>query len=482
VLAIHARNSLALLGSLSLLFAGAARANGAFPEVNQLVTDPSDAAHLVLRSNFGLLTTHDTGKNWDLVCESGIGYQNIEPPIALLDDGSLIAALSNGIAHGDPSACNFSVSSDIASYVADVSRVPGRPGYAVAVSVDIATSTAQVWETKDGGNAWAMLGVPLSDVNAATLEVAADDPGIVYVSGTARTGTTTGVLARSADGGQTWSRYDVPGTSKISAPYIASISPSDHEIVYVRLSGVPGHLLVTRDGGEHFEPVLDFTGPFDGFALSPDGQFALASGRVDGVWRAPTRTLAFEQLSCAKLRCLSWSTSGLYACADEFAAGFLVGQSVDQGLSFEPLLHLSCVRGPLTCAASTSVGAVCSEAWPAISKQLGSDCASASSFTPSTQCRDAASSVGDTAPAEVDAADANPAIGGGRPSTVVTPVVRAAASGGGGCGCVVAHSAPASSAWLSLASLVFCWSRRSTRKTRRSRESGRRSVLRSDAQ
>jgi len=474
VLAIHARNSLVLLGSFSLLCARTARANGAFPEVSQLVADPSDSTHLVLRSNFGLLTTHDLGQNWDLVCESGIGYQNIEPPIALLDDGSVIAALSSGIAHGDPGACNFSVASGAAGYIADVSRVPALPGHAVAVSVDLTTNTAQIWQTTDGGNAWATLGLPLSDLNAATLDVAADDPSIVYVSGTAQSGTPKGVLARSADGGQTWSRYDIPGTNKVSAPYIASVAPSDHQVVYVRLSGVPGHLLVTRDGGEHFDPVLDFTGPFDGFALSPDGQFALASGRVDGVWRAPTSTLAFERLSCAKLRCLSWSQSGLYACADEFEAGFLVGQSPNEGLSFEPLLHLSCVRGPLACAASSSVGAVCPEAWPAISEQLGTDCASASSFTPSTQCRDAGSGA---APSDVDAApepDASLPSEGGKPGTVVVPVLSSGAAAGGGCACSVAGGAPASSAWLSLASLCLfgsrCWaSRGSGRRSRRSR-------------
>ena len=475
VLAIHTRNSLVFLGALgalNLLCAGAARANGAFPAVSQLASDPSDSAHLVLRSNFGLLTTHDTGKNWDLICEGGIGYQNIEPPIALLDDGSVLAALSSGIAHGDPSGCNFSVASGIAAYVADVSRVPSLPAHAVAVSVDIASNASQIWQTEDGGNAWSTLGAPLSDVNAATLDVAVDDPSIVYVSGTAQTGALTGVLARTADSGQTWSRYDIPGASKVGAPYIASISPSDHQVVYVRLSGVPGHLLVTHDGGAHFDSVLDFTGPFDGFALSPDGQFALASGRVDGVWRAPTSTLAFERLSCAKLRCLSWSQSGLYACADEFEAGFLVGQSANQGLSFEPLLHLSCVRGPLACAAASSVGAACPKAWPAISEQLGTDCASASSFTPSTQCRDAGSDAQSSADAALPVPDASPSNNGGKSSTVVTPVQGAGVAAGGGCGCAVAGSAPASLAWLWFASLGLCWSlgwgsRISARKSRR---------------
>ena len=366
---------------LALLLAPTAHANGALPAVSQLVADPSDPAHLVLRSNFGLLTTRDSGANWDLVCEGGIGYQNVEPPIAVLGDGTTIAALPTGIAFSAAAECNFNLGAGVATYVADVSRVPGSPSHAVSVSVDIDRNEATVWQSADGGQSWQTLGEPLSDLNAATLDVAADVAGTLYVSGAADAG---GILARTSDAGAHWARYEVPGAGKLSVPYIAAVADAD--TVYVRLSGTPGQLLITRDGGRHFDTVLDFQGSLDGFALSPDGKLALASGSLDGVWRAPTESLTFERLSCAKLRCLSWSAAGLFACADEFDAGFLVGESTDSGLSFEPGLHMPCVRGPLACASSSSVGAVCPSAWPAISEQLGTDCANAGAFMPSTAC------------------------------------------------------------------------------------------------
>jgi hypothetical protein len=95
---VTARRNRRTLASLALFLAfelcpRAALANGAFPAVSQLLADPSDDQHLVLRSNFGLLISHDRGKNWDLLCEAGVGYQNLEPAIALLADGSTIAAL-----------------------------------------------------------------------------------------------------------------------------------------------------------------------------------------------------------------------------------------------------------------------------------------------------------------------------------------------------------------------------------------------------
>jgi hypothetical protein len=390
-------------------------ANGAFPAVSQLVADPSDATHLVLRSNFGLLTTRDRGKNWDLVCEGGIGYQNIEPPIAVLGDGTTIAGLNNGIAHGTANECRFALATGIASYVADVARVPDTQTTAVAVSVDFDKNASQVWRTTDGGASWSAWGSALDDLNAATLEVASADASVLYVSGVSQSGAVSGVLARSSDGGQSWARFDVPGASKVSAPYIAAVAAEDSDTVYVRLSGTPGRLLATHDGGRRMDHVLDFSGPFDGFALSPDGRYALASGRTDGVWRARTSDLSFAQLSCAHLRCLSWTQAGLFSCADEFQAGFLVGQSTDLGLTFEPRLHLSCVRGPLSCPEGSTVAQACTEAWPMISEQLGTDCGAASDFMPRTDCASPGGAAGTdgAAGSSSDAGSVNGAGSGG---------------------------------------------------------------------
>ena len=380
---------LALFAVIALA-APRASANGAFPAVSQLLGDPSDPTHLVLRSNFGLLVTHDRGESWDLVCEAGLGYQNVEPAIALLNDGTTIVALPNGIAHGS-TECAFGPASGIADYVADVARVPGAQGQAVAVSVELDAGVSQVWRSIDGGQSWDTWGSALNGLNATTLDVAGDPQGTLYVSGVSQADTVSGVLARSSDGGQSWMRWTVPGANKLSAPYIAALAADDADTLYVRMSGSPGKLLVSHDGGANLSAVLDFSGPLDGFALSPDGRFALASGRADGVWRARTSDLAFERVSCTKLRCLSWTSAGLFACADEFQAGFLVGESVDEGLSFEPRLHMSCVRGPLACSSDSSVARACDAGWPTLAEVLGSDCANAT-FIPRTDCSDGGTS------------------------------------------------------------------------------------------
>jgi len=445
-----------LLTGLTLvaLYPRRAAANGAFPAVSQLVNDPSDQTHLVLRSNFGLLVTHDHGTSWHWVCEAGLGYQNIEPAIALLGDGSTILALPNGIALGK-TECSFAPAAGVSGYVADVARVPSDQGNvaAVAVSVQIDDGVSQVWRSLDAGKSWNRLGIALDDFNATTLDAAADEPNTLYVSGVSQSNGVTGVLARSADGGRTWARWSIPGANKASAPYIAAISANDASTIYVRLSGSPGKLLVSRDGGERWSGVLDFEGPLDGFALSPDGRFALASGRADGVWRASTSDLSFERVSCTKLRCLSWTSSGLFACADEFQAGFLVGQSTDLGANFEARLNLSCVRGPLACAADSAVAQACDASWPAQSEVLGSDCEKAG-FTLRDDCSSTPSANAGTG-----------GIAGANESSAGTAGARAATRTSGGC----AMSTAAASRWSLLATLAALLA-----AARRRRDSNRR--------
>jgi hypothetical protein len=419
------------------------------------VSDPSDPAHLVLRSNFGLLVTRDRGDTWDLVCEAGVGYQNIEPAIALLSDGTTIAALGNGVARGARDDCSFGVAEGVATYIADVARDPSRARGAVAVSVDFDRSSSAVWQSLDDGATWSALGTELANLNAATLDTSAG--GVLYVSGVSQGETVTGVLARSEDGGKTFARYDVPFASKVSAPYIAALAPGDDDTVYVRLSGTPGRLVVTHDGGRSFRTLLELEGPFDGFALSPDGRYALASSRVDGVWRASTSDLEFERLSCAKVRCLSWTSSGLFACADEFQAGFLVGESTDLGDSFQARLHMPCVRGPLGCGADAPVGKLCDSEWPAISEKLGSDCASAGDFEPDTSCTGSGAS-------------GSSGLGGSAGGRAGSPVAGANASGtSNDGGCSVGHATARRLSWAAGLLILAAVGRRRIRELTRRR-------------
>ena len=422
-----------------------ALANGALPAVSQLLSDPAATDHLFLRSTFGLLVTRDQGSTWDWLCEEGMGYQDLEPPMAILPGGTILLAIPEGVSRGDPSGCDFRRAEGIDQSVVDLSRIPAEPGSAIAVSLSGAVS--QLWLSTDEGRSFTTLGEPLDGLIASTVDVAPSNPKVVYLSGLDGT---RGVLLRSRDRGATFQSFPVPNTTTGRRPYIAAVNPEDEDTVYVRLIGVQGELQVTRDGGESFTTVLKTTVPVQGFALSPDGATVLASNDFDGTFRAKTSDYAFEQIACGGHACLSWSDSGLFGCGDNLVDGYIVGASDDRGKSFSRVLEMPCVRGPLACDASTSVGAACPAAWATVSQQIQtSECGLREPPPPYDGCfpdgaggapeaAGGANDRGGSATAGKAASSAGSAGSGGTPGTTASS---------SGCGCRSGGAAPSSHAW-----------------------------------
>jgi hypothetical protein len=358
----------ASLGALALVLLAPepARANGAFPAASQLIADPADADHVVLRTTFGLLVTRDRGATWDWLCEAGAGYVDVEPPMAVLPGGVILLAVPGGVSRSDATGCDFALAEGIDALVYDLARVPSEPDSAVAISA--AGTDAQLWRSADSGKSFAPIGDIISDFIPATVDVAAADANVIYASGLSGK---TGAFVRSTDGGRSFLRFPVPGTDPMRRPYIAAVDPRDADTVYVRLAGQGASpLQVTRDGGESFMTALTTTVPALGFALSPDGKTVIASNAYDGTFRANTDTLEFEKIGCRGPICLSFSDAGLLGCGDQFVHGFVVGRSDDLGASFERLVDLTCVRGPVACDSSTSVGSLCPAAWPGVQAQI----------------------------------------------------------------------------------------------------------------
>jgi len=325
-----------------------------FPAVSQLVVNPSDERHLALRANFGLLTTRDGGQSWNWTCEAALGYANIEPPLAVLSSGTLLLGLPTGVRVGDASGCRFTNAAGIEQRnVVDLSGERALAGAALAISVNLEAQSSQVWESTDDGATWAPLGEPLTAFTALTVDAAKTDANTLYVSGTDRMGAARGVLLASKDHGRSWRSLAVPDTNNVTQPYIAALDPQDADTVYVRMTGVPGRLLVTHDAGESFVTALTLPSPVEAFAVSPDGATLMAGSVNDGLFRGSAKTLEFERLSCEGLSSLSWSSAGLVGCGSQTSNGFGLGRSQDEGQSFDVFLDLLCLNGSSECGTRT---------------------------------------------------------------------------------------------------------------------------------
>jgi hypothetical protein len=365
-----------------------AQANGAFPYVSQLVSNPSNEQQLVLRGNFGLLVSSDAGQHWDWLCEAGMGYQNIEPPTAVLEGGAIILGHSDGAARGAPGWCNFEQATGIAPNVVDVAAERATPGAVVAISVDVNALSTQIWESLDDGKSYSALGKPIADFVATTIDVAPANSDVIYVSGAAANGIDT-FVRRSSDHGKSFAKYPVPADLVASTwPYISALDPRDVDTVYFRSNSAPGNLFLTHDGGMTFTKMLTLNAPIGAFALSPDGGTVLAATLSSGIYRIDTSTLTSQKLTCDGVTALHWNNTGLYAAGDLIANGFLVATSADRGRHFEPILMPTCIRGPLSCDGSTTIGGVCPGAWPSVRSNLGPDGCHLDDPLPHSDCTD----------------------------------------------------------------------------------------------
>lgn len=365
------RGLVGLALGLLLLLPAPARGNGKFPAAGQIVVDPGDAQRILVRTTFGILTSADGGQRFDWICEKGAGYGGgYDPGIAIAAGGTILAGVPDGLSVGRAGGCAWAHAEGGVgqAFVTDVSVQKGHPETAVALRQGSGSGDS-VWISKDSGATWAKAGVDLpSDFRGVTLDLAPSDPARLYVSGTRSSGgVLRGAVARSKDGASTWEVLELPALLGVAIPYLGAVDPGDASVIYARLDGTPGKLLVSKDAGETWVKALEVPGFLKAFALSPDGAMALAGGPSDGLWRASTQALSFQKVSSLAATCLAWEGERVYACADQV----LVSRSLDQGASFSPLLSLQCVGGPLGCDPATSVGAVCPGMWAPIAEQIG---------------------------------------------------------------------------------------------------------------
>ena len=424
-----------LCGALTLLCtARIAHANGRYPKADQLLIAPDDPQLLAVRTTFGLLLSHDSGRNWDWICERALGYSGVQDPtIGLMERGAIIAGLSEGIARSADQGCSwdFSEAPLAGSPVIDLSVRGARADQALALVWDAQSIgySSRILASKDNGRSFSAHGTAIDpSVLVTTLDSAASDPHRLYASGTRSVdGVRSALLFASDDDGEHWSEHALPFDPKLEqGVYIAAVDPEDADTVYLRTSSASvSRLLVTHDAGERVSVV--YSGSLLAFALSSDGK-QLYFGGEDGVHSGLASALLFEKRASLRVLCLAATADTVYACADEYS-GFTVGASRDGGFTFQPLLHLHTVRGPLACAGE------CERDWPLVRAQLG--------IPPPSGTGAAGESNSDAGAAAGGSASASGSTSAGEEGVAGNPSAPPALEPAGGCAIGPSHSSSA---------------------------------------
>jgi hypothetical protein len=382
-------------------------AHGKFPAANAVFFDPNSSSdpnskrHVVVRTTFGFLdsaerkNSHSEGAspstssstNWRWLCSSAIGYDaDKEDPAVAFASSTLLVGAFSGLVRG-ASMCDFApVGGELADrYFVDLATIPnGSNGRALALSSNGKADDVfevRLFESADTGKSWTAFGTPLPvDFLALSLEVGAKDGdwARVYVSG--RDGNKNagyhGVVFRSDDRGMTWQRLVIAEVDGVGTlPYLQAVDAQDPDRVYLAgiLEAPPNSQQTnysSKDGAKTWSKYTDKPELLKGFALSPDGKRAVFGGDKSRLWLLDTDKLTSTQVSMVRVGCASWQTDGLYVCANDYADGFAVGVSQDEGKTFKPFVRLTSACGPLECELTSSVGKTCPALWPKEAAEL----------------------------------------------------------------------------------------------------------------
>jgi len=370
----------AALAVIAGLFAAAtaARANGAFPDEFSIHFPANAPNRILVGANFGMMASDDGGATWRYVCEPWVTTGSSDP-LAVINvlfyqvgaDGAVLANTTDGrLNRSGDGGCTWTRSTGAIDVgpVTDFFPSPTDPSFAVAVTT--APTGSSLWASHDGGKTFPAPALYAANVLITSVEIAKSPATTMYAT---LSGPDVARLLRSTDSGQSWTPYDLPRVNGVlPQPRILAIDPEDGDIVYLRLLGPPyDAIAIATGGGQSIQIALTISGVFSAFARGTDKTLYAGTPDAKLYVRPPQGSFA-APIPAVRFRCLGQriGTADLYACADMFQDGFSVGVSRDAGKSFQKVMKLPELQGPLTCA---PVQTACAAHWARIEVVLTAD-------------------------------------------------------------------------------------------------------------
>jgi MYXO-CTERM domain-containing protein len=354
--------------ALTGLLAGAspARANNAFPDTGQVLLPPDRPDTIILGTNFGLVITEDGGTTWRWTCEHDEGLNAVSYELTPGPRHRLIS-LASSLVFSDDLACTWHAPEPAEPFIYDAFPDPGTPDrYLIAIDrvVGTATSNVVVESTNGAQSLGRVLFTAPSGLEVSTLEVARSDPRTAYLTMYPLTGTGPNQIARSTDGGETWSvvtpRSDVGNADLL----IAAIDPADARKIYFRVLTGDGHekLALSSDGGDSLHAPLTADGALSSFVRTADGTILVGTlkGGDGHLFRSTDGGTSFTALpSSIRPRALAERAGKLYAATDDLQDGYALGVSEDAGTTWRRVMSFKDIGtvshcGPLPEACANS--------------------------------------------------------------------------------------------------------------------------------
>lgn len=379
------RGVCAALGVALASFAAPLRAHA--PPLGARVLSPAGGGDEVIVTNRGLVFRDPSTGSARLLCNEALRITTAElPSVALLGDGALLVASSSGLRLSRDQGCTWSdVGQMEYTNTPAMAPDPSDPDRAVIASYD--TDAPGLRVTHDAGRSWSPLYANEEGDFVFSLLIAEADADTLYatVASYAPGAPAAHSLLRTRDGGQSWQRLPLPLNERDYSARLAAISPEDPETVVVyTTANSPGlddsRLLVSQDGGATFRVALErpeIRGAGYGadgtlWVAARDGLYAGFDGGLDtppdtGLDTGGAELGTFTQTSVAsELGCVLERSGSLFVCGHYAGLGSAssgIGVSVDGGNSFERWLDFQAVDAAVECAPDSLTAALCARPW-----------------------------------------------------------------------------------------------------------------------
>ena len=365
-LATTFRTTLAALAALGvcLLAPGAARADGAFPDAQTILTPADTPGEIVLVTNFGLIQSEDAGATWLWACEQSANAFGAFYQLGLPPRRRLYTVANRQVMFSDDRSCGWSAAGglvpDPGAGVSDVWVDRTVVDRVLAVNVtccDAGERIHSVLESLDGGDTFDTL-LYAADRGATItgVESARSDPRTIYVTLTGAPpdgAAPPPILAHTIDGGLHWSAVDLTGQVGAGVVRLVAVDPENPRKVLLLWNGAGSQALVmTTDAGVSASKTLVPTGLIKAFLRLTSGTMLVATDAdaTAGLFRSRDGGARFDAVpGSPHVRALSERAGRVYAATDNFADGYAVGVSTDEGSTWSPLLSYQDVRAIVPC-------------------------------------------------------------------------------------------------------------------------------------
>ena len=333
----------------------AARANGAFPDSQTVLTPADRPNQIVLVTNFGLVITEDGGQTWQWSCERddnafGQLYQQGPAPRR-----RLFTAASKGLAFSDDRTCSWQIAGGVLASQAVTDFFPDPSDANRVLAIGIANATYAVFGSSDGGTTFGPAVYQASGGDAITgVEISRSDPNVIYLAMNTSADTRP-KLARSTDGGAHFVETELMADLGAGIIRIIAVDAEDPTLVWLRWMTVDAQAIaVTRDGGATASKPLPIAGYFTSFVELPNGTLLVgamvASGTASALYRSRDGGRNFETVpSPPKIRALSQRDGLVYAATDNFGDGYALGVSSDEGTTWRGVMSYAQIEAIVPC-------------------------------------------------------------------------------------------------------------------------------------